>query len=92
MSEPVDLLAGFQAELQAERASTLGDAGRKVEKTLAALVAEPTDEHVDEAATAVWHYMIVREGAGMHDHREAFAIYGVPPRVLARVGILRKPA
>jgi len=88
-------MAAFEAELAQERASRLGEAGRKVETALAALhAATPAtlEDHLDDAATAVWHYMIMREGAGMYDHREAFAIYGVPPRVLARVGVIKRVA
>jgi len=85
----VDPLKALEQQLAEERASMLGDAGRKVEATLAAL--DHTADSVDEAATAVWYYMILREAAGMYDHEEAFAIYGVPGRVLARVGVIRKP-
>lgn len=94
---PIDLMASFEAELQGERASALGDAGRRLEATLAALnelaadaAADRVEECLDEAATAAWHYMIVRETAGMHDHREAFEVYGVPARVMARVGVMKK--
>jgi hypothetical protein len=91
-------MAGIEAELQSERAFALGQAGKKLEATLAALVIGPVpgplaasaDELLDEAATAVWHYVIIREGLGMFDHKEALAIYGVPGRVLARVGIVRR--
>lgn len=91
---PVDLLAGLEAELKNERAIALGRAGKKVEVTLAELatgvpgIAE--DELLDAAATAVWHYIIGRESLGMYDHKDALTIYGVPSRVMARVGVVRR--
>jgi hypothetical protein len=89
-----DLLAGLEAELQNERAIALGRAGKRVELALAELesgVPGVTDgELVDAAGTAVWYYLINRESLGMFDHAEALAIYKVPPRVLARVGVVRK--
>lgn len=39
------------------------------------------------AATAVWHYVIVRESMRMSDHAE---VYGVPKAVLAKVGVVRR--
>jgi hypothetical protein len=91
---PVDLLAGLEAELKNERAIALGRAGKKVEVALAELasgvpgIAEA--ELVDIAATAVWYFLIGRESLGMYDHKEAMQIYGVPARVMARVGVVRK--
>ena len=46
-------------------------------------------ERLDEAATAAWFYMIVRESLRMYDHKAAFAIYRVPTRVIARVGVIK---
>ncbi len=45
---------------------------------------DETDEKLDLLATAVWHYLIVRESCGMYDHTAALAIFGVPPRVICR--------
>lgn len=86
----IDPMAAIEKELQAERASALGEAGRKLEKTLAAFREGETEETRDELATAVWHYMISRESLSMFDHAAALAIYGVPDRVIARVGILKR--
>ncbi len=82
-------LAPIEKELQGERATALGDAGRRVEAALADLALGETDDRVDEAATAVWHYMIVRESLRMFDHKAAFAVYGIPKHVLARVGVMK---
>lgn len=91
-------MAGIEAELQGERAFALGQAGKRLETALAALANGPVrgplaanaEELLDEAATATWHYLIVREGLGMFDHEDALALYGVPGRVRARVGIVKK--
>jgi hypothetical protein len=89
-----DRLSVIEQELHHERAIALGEAGKKVEVALAELAAGvpgvPEAELLDAAATAVWHYIIGRESLGMYDHREALAIYGVPARVMARVGIVRR--
>ena len=83
----------IEAELQGERAAALGRAGRRVEEALAALAAageRPAEPLIDEAATAVWYYMISRESLRMYDHKAALAIYGVPAYVLARVGVIKQ--
>ena len=91
--EPRDLMAPIEAELQGERAFALGQAGKKVEATLAELAentkAALAEDLLDAAATAVWHYLIIRESLGMYDHPSALAIYGVPGKVLVRVGVVR---
>jgi hypothetical protein len=86
----IDPMTAIEKELQAERASALGEAGRKLEKMLAAFEAVETEETIDELATAVWHYIIVRESVSMFDHEAALAIYGVPNRVMARVGVMKR--
>ena len=82
-------LAPIETELQGERASALGEAGRKLEAALAELTLGDTEDRLQDAATAVWHFMILRESLRMFDHKAALAIYGVPNRVLARVGVIR---
>lgn len=83
----------IESQLQEERAASLGRAGRRVEAALAALEAAgaaPSEDLVDEAATAVWYYMIVRESLRMYDHKAALAVYRVPSFVLARVGVVKR--
>lgn len=87
MSRAIDAI---ELELEGERATALGEAGRKLEAALAELALGATDDRVDEAATATWHYIILRESLHMFDHDAALEIYGVPPRVLARVGVVKK--
>ena len=91
--QPPDQMAAIEAELQAERAYALGLAGKKVETAMAELAAGPphmAEMLLDDAGTAVWHYLIMRESLGMYDHAEALDIYKIPGRVLARVGIIRR--
>lgn len=71
----------------------LGQAGRKLEKALAALdaAAEPArDALLDAAAAAVWELLIVRESLRFFDHTPTLEVYGVPSQVIARVGVVRK--
>lgn len=90
-------MAGIEEELQSERMFALGQAGKKVEHTLAALAAEPDatgarlDDLLYDASYAVWSYLISRESLGMYDHAEALKVYAVPGRVMARVGVVRRP-
>jgi len=82
----------IEKELEGERASALGDAGRRLEAALADLALGDTEDRLDEAATATWHFMILRESVRMFDHKAAFKVYGVPDRVLARVGVIKPRA
>lgn len=88
MTQSLDPMQAIEHELQSERASALGEAGRRLEKELASF--DGTDEKLDLLATAVWYYLIVRESCGMYDHTAALAIFGVPPRVMSRVGVVRR--
>jgi hypothetical protein len=96
MATQIDLMAPIEEELRNERVFALGQAGKKVERTLAALTAAPDatgaalEDLLHDAAYAVWSYLIMRESLGMYDHKEAMQIYGVPGRVLARVGVVRR--
>lgn len=87
MSRAIDAI---EKELEGERATALGEAGRKLEAALAELALGVTEDRLDDAATATWHYIILRESVRMFDHEAALAIYGVPPAVLARVGVVKK--
>jgi hypothetical protein len=80
----------LELELEGERASALGEAGRKLEAALAELALGETEDRLDDAATAAWHYIILRESLHMFDHDSALAIYGVPPGVRALIGVVKK--
>lgn len=83
-------LNAIEKELEGERATALGDAGRRLEAALADLANGHTEDRLDEAATAAWHYIILRESVRLYDHKAAFEIYKVPGAVLARVGVMKK--
>ncbi|MDF1598584.1 hypothetical protein PZ895_02190 [Mesorhizobium sp. YIM 152430] len=78
-------------ELAGEMASSLGRAGDRVARAMAALNAHQTrDENrrllVKAAADAVHAYFIQRELIGLRRHHDAIRDYGIPPEVLARLG------
>jgi hypothetical protein len=91
-----DGMTVIEKELEGERASSLGEAGKRLENALLALgeSSDPenpeNEELLHDAATAAWYYMIVRESLRMFDHQQALKIYGVPDRVMAKVGVVRR--
>lgn len=81
------LHSALEAELAGEGASALGRLGQAVEQAMAALNAEPDDPvRLKAAADAVWRYFVQREVMGLKDHRPAIRDYGIPRRVLVRLG------
>jgi hypothetical protein len=83
----------FGHEIQAEKAESLGRAGRRVEETLAALRRHDAGECDGErepllkaAVQATWGYLVQRELCGMTDPEPAIEFYGVPGEVLRRLG------
>ena len=87
-----DPVEAIEYELEEGRAYALGQAGKRVEAAITALEAQRGDREqlLDDAADAVWAYLIIREGAGFFRHDEAYALYRIPPAVRARVGIIKK--
>lgn len=91
-------LSALEYELLSERADALGRHGLKVEKAIAALQAlernETTPQQrenlLDDAADAVWAFLIQREICGLRDSRDAVRRYGLPKEVMARLGIVRR--
>lgn len=78
-------------EIMGEKASSLGRAGEKVEKAIAALAAHAGDEAerrrlVAQAADAVYAYFIQRELCGFRRHHDVIADYRIPREVLSRLG------
>ena len=74
-------------------AAALGDSARKVEAALAALSAsqagEARERLLDEAADAVWGFLIQRELRGLRDREQVIADYAIPLEVLNRAGAVR---
>jgi hypothetical protein len=80
-------------EIMSEKAASLGRAGEKVEKALAALRAHDGSSpdravHLRAAAQAVHAYFIQRELCGLRRHDDAIRDYGIPREVLVRLGAL----
>lgn len=90
-AQVADPLGFLDYEIAAEKASALGRAGHKVERTLAALKAfhGEADQRralLREAAEAVYAYFIQRELCGMRRHQDVIREYAIPNEVLARLG------
>ena len=47
---------------------------------------------LDDAADKVWAFFIQREICGLRSQKDAIRRYGIPPEVMARLGIVRKKA
>lgn len=76
-------------DLMAEQAASLGRAGKRVEKTLAALRRASDAERpaaLKDAADAVWGLFIQRELMGQRNQKQLIQHYGIPPEVLVRLG------
>jgi hypothetical protein len=91
-------LEAFEAEIVAEKASSLGHHGRQVEKAIAALRAFDADSRdagertalIDRAAYAVWAFLVQRELCGLRDQKQVVKDYDVPNEVLARLGAVKR--
>jgi hypothetical protein len=89
----------LEADLVAEKASSLGHHGRLVEKALAALrafdaagagSAEERFRLVRKAAREVWAFFVQRELCGLRDQKQIIKDYGIPGEVIARLGVIEK--
>ncbi|MDB4960150.1 MAG: hypothetical protein JWP01_149 [Myxococcales bacterium] len=88
-----DPIEAIEYELQEGRAYALGRAGKRVEDAIAALATGTPHARellLSQAAEAVWEFIITRESAGFYDHALLEDAYGIPPQVMARVGVVRK--
>lgn len=89
---PESAFAALEAELLAESAASLGRAGTKLERAIAALAAGPREacalrtELLDAAGSAAYAFVVQREALGMRDSREALDVYAVPEEVRMRMG------
>lgn len=87
----------IEAAVAAEKAASLGHAGHRLERALAALRAtkgeRPREELVDEAAELAWGFLIQRELCGLRDREQVITDFAIPPEVIARIGATgRRPA
>jgi hypothetical protein len=93
----------LQYELIEEKAATLGRLTRTFERAFAALRAFETapcshldqrraaerEALVDEAAEALWHFVVQREACGLRNTEAVLREYGVPAAVRLRMGVIR---
>lgn len=86
-------LQPVEHEILGEMASSLGQAGRKVEAALVALAAEEAaldgearERRLRAVAATVQAYFVQRELCGMRRHDDVIREMGIPKRVLARLG------
>jgi Family of unknown function (DUF6665) len=94
--------ATLEHEIAQEKASALGRLGRRLERALAALAACPRrdnddqkkirDSLVEQAAYALWLFVVQREACGLTDSAQVMRNYGVPKEVYARMGRLAVPS
>ena len=88
----------LEADLLAEKASSLGHHGRLVEKAMAdlrAFDAKPGDPDdrlklVRKAAREVWSFLVQRELCGLRDQKQIVKDYGIPGEVLVRLGAVER--
>ncbi|MCJ8054059.1 hypothetical protein GB928_007780 [Shinella curvata] len=88
----------LEYELMSERADALGRHGLKVEKAIALLSERlatgcgdaEREDLLNDAADKVWAFFIQREMCGLRSQKDAIRRYGIPPEVIARLGIIRK--
>lgn len=94
-SRAEEVFNDFQREVLAEKAATLGRAGKALEAALAKLRdAEPNDDRaelVQSAADAAHAYLIQREACGIHGLGAPLEDFGVPGEVRARIGASPSP-
>ena len=90
----------LEADMLAEKASSLGHHGRLVEQAIAALRAfdaspgghpEERARLVRKAAKEVWAFFVQRELCGLRDQKQIIKDYGIPGEVIVRLGAIEKP-
>lgn len=84
----------MQRLVAGEGAAVLGRLGRAVEASLARLRAASDGERETleyACAETVWRYFVQREACGLRGHDRVIEEYGIPPRVLAKVGASPPP-
>ncbi len=91
MSSAETSLDAIGQEILAEKAASLGHAGRKVELALVRLRAHQGDGEtrmalVRNAADAVYGYFVQRELCGFRRHDDVIRDYKIPGEVLVRLG------
>lgn len=86
-TESLDWIDG---EIASEIAATLGRSGRRLEEALIALRDLPRHDPaypdaLEEAADALWSYVVVRESVGLRDDSHFRQSFAIPPEVWIRM-------
>ncbi|MBU1175999.1 MAG: hypothetical protein KKH72_11410 [Alphaproteobacteria bacterium] len=87
------VLSQVETEILEEAASSLGHYGRAAEAALARLKGADAGNRpalLQNAADAVWAFLIQREFCGMRDHRFIIREMDIPRSVLNRMGAIRR--
>lgn len=86
--------SAIETAIAAEKAASLGIAGRRLETALRALAAPPggaqREALVDKAADRAWAFLTQRELCGLLDRVQVIADYAIPKEVIARMGAVRR--
>src|SRR4051794_20142677 len=87
----------LEADLVAEKASSLGHHGRLVEQAMAALGSvdrrgDPAErlKAVKNGARVAWAFFVQGELCGLRDQKQVIKAYGIPGEVLVRLGSVEK--
>lgn len=85
-----DSLDWVDGEIASEIAATLGRSGRRLEESLNVL--RDLSRHdpaypdaLEEAADALWSYVVVRESVGLRDSADLKQSFGIPQQVWSRM-------
>jgi hypothetical protein len=89
----------LENELRGEAAAALGVSARRLRRKLDLLRGSPAaakqSEHqrerlIDDAAEALWGFVVQREILGMYDTEHVIRTYDVPPEVWKRLGVRKR--
>jgi hypothetical protein len=85
--------SAIETAIAAEKAASLGIAGRRLETALRKLAAAhgeaDRDALIDAAADRAWAFLTQRELCGLLDRVQVIADYAIPKAVIARMGARR---
>lgn len=83
------LSAALEHEVLAEKAATYGRLVQKLEKALAKLREDWSEETLNAAGQALWYVMVQRDLCGFRRHDLFYKELNVPAAVRFRMGIAR---
>jgi len=79
----------LEHEVLAEKAATYGRLVQQLEKALARLHDDKSEETLNAAGQALWHVMVQRDLCGFRNHALFYKELKVPAAVRLRMGIAR---